>query len=95
MSKVIVIANQSLFDIANQEFGSIDAAFHIAVLNQMSVTDLPRPGQHLLVPELEFQKDIANYFKNAGIKIATVTRKPVQVVPIEDYSFPGEFPFSF
>lgn len=96
MRKVIAIANQSLYDIANQEFGSISAAFQIAVLNAMSVTDLPLPGQVLLLPNMEFEKDIAAYFKNNGIMIATVTQRPsVPAQIVDDYSLPGEFPYSF
>lgn len=95
MRKILALSNQSLFDIANQEYGSISAAFEIAVLNQMSVTDLPYPGQVLQLPDLEFERDIATYFKGLGIKIATVTRPFEQITVLEDYSFPGEFPFSF
>jgi len=95
MKTVIAIANQSLYDIANQEFGSISAAFHIAVLNNMAVTTLPFPGQVLLVPEMVFDRAVATYFKSHEIKIATVTKKVVPVITLDDYSLPGQFPYSF
>lgn len=92
MSRVIAIANQSLFDIANQEFGSIDAAFPIAVLNGWPVTHLPTPGQFVELPDLVIERDIAEYFKNNNISIATAVEPRVLD---EVYSFPGDFPFSF
>ncbi len=95
--KIIAIANQSLYDIANQEFGSIEAAFHIAVLNGRSVTYLPEPGEVIELPDMVFKKDVADYFKNNKIKIATVTK--ISAIPepenIDNYSLCGEFPYSF
>lgn len=94
--KIIAIANQSLYDIANQQFGSIEAAFHIAILNGRSVTYLPEPGEVIELPDMVFNKDVADYFKNNKIKIATVTTI-VRVAPenIDNYSLCGEFPYSF
>ncbi len=72
MATVRVHDGQSLFDVAIQTCGSIEAAFDIATLNGRSLTDILPPGLELAVPEA-VNKDIANYYANRNITPATGT----------------------
>ena len=47
MAKVVPVERQSLFDIALQSSGSIEAVFALAVENNISLTDMPTPGVEL------------------------------------------------
>ena len=53
MRTVIVLNNQSLWDIALQEYGTVEAVFELARANDMGVTDLLTAGQELVLPALE------------------------------------------
>jgi hypothetical protein len=70
MSKVMV--GQNLHDIAIQEYGTPDAAFNIAVSNDIAVTDLLTPAKEVVLPD-GVGKDIktANYYISQGLKPAT------------------------
>ncbi|WP_269222000.1 hypothetical protein [Flavobacterium sp. IMCC34518] len=69
---MIVQENQSLFDIAVQEDGSVLAVFEWALANGLSITDILEPGHKLTVPKSNFNNiDVANYFKGRNHKIAT------------------------
>lgn len=70
MRKVIVSGRQSLFDIANQECGSVTAVFEIAQANNVSITDMLSPGTELKIPEA-INKDIVSYFSGKNKKLAT------------------------
>ncbi|HBL74253.1 MAG: hypothetical protein A2W90_18035 [Bacteroidetes bacterium GWF2_42_66] len=65
-----VSVNQSLFDIALQSCGSVEAVFGIAELNGLAITDALAPGQELLVPE-PANKPVADYYKMKGLRPAT------------------------
>ncbi len=70
--KIIVIGNQSLFDIAIQEDGTILTAFDWAVVNEIQVTDLLIPGQTLINPNSQFRDvDVSQYFQLRNQMIAT------------------------
>jgi hypothetical protein len=87
-----VQANQSLFDIAVQEKGSVFAAFDLAVANDIAVTDDLTPGDVLQDIQTAFVNvDVAAFFKGKKQSIATVQayNEP------DDYSLPGgELPMS-
>lgn len=69
---VTVISNQNLFDIALQECGVATAAFAIALVNDMEVTDSLQPGQVLELPKIAPEDpDVVRYFKRRGVKVAT------------------------
>lgn len=65
-----VLQGQSLFDIAIQTAGSVEAAFDLAFLNGISVTDDIPAGFQLELPPI-VNKSIADYYVNKGIKPAT------------------------
>lgn len=89
--EVRVLHNQSLFDIAIQEYGTIEAAFDLALANDMNVTDTLIPGQVLKIPVLRVEdRDIAQYFKSR--KIYPSTALPlINESDVEEYfgSLPG------
>ena len=68
---VIVLHNQSLFDISIRYTGTIENAFKIAVANGLSLTDELEPGAQLIIPEVEMNNDVVNYFAGKGIQPAT------------------------
>jgi hypothetical protein len=79
---ITVLNNQSLFDIAIQEFGSAEAAFDIALANNLSVTDELSAGQVLKLGKTDFQnRQIADYYRNRGLKPATAAPAEIFVVP--------------
>jgi hypothetical protein len=65
-----VIQGQTFFDIAIQEFGSVEAAFQFATLNGLSVTDDLVPGA-LFQKTTVINKNILGYYQNKNIKPAT------------------------
>lgn len=69
-----VLNNQSLFDIAIQTLGSAEAAFDIALANNISITDDLEVGQTLQIPQAVtdyVRKQTVNYYKINDIKPAT------------------------
>lgn len=65
---------QTLWDIAIQRCGSSDAAFDIARLNNLNVTDEPQPGEVILLPHVRNSRITAYYCDNQ-IKPATWVNK--------------------
>lgn len=69
---IYAIENQSLFDVAIQESGSVMAAFDWALKNGNSITDELEPGLQLIPSESDFiNTDVARYFKGKRQMIAT------------------------
>lgn len=69
---IYAIENQSVFDVAVQESGSVLAAFDWALKNGLSLTDDLEPGQQLISPNSNFiNADVAGYFKGKKQMIAT------------------------
>lgn len=55
---------QTLFDIAVQYLGKVDAVFTIALLNELSITDVLESGQALVIPLPEFEElETVEFFK--------------------------------
>lgn len=52
--KITVLNNQTILDISIRYFGTADAAFEIATLNKLSLTDDLVPGQTLELPEVDY-----------------------------------------
>lgn len=74
--KVKVLDGQSLFDIAIRRCGDISAAYSIAEMNGLSITDPLTAGQELEIPD-PYDKDVAGYFSNRGIEPATALTSEV------------------
>ena len=69
---IYAIENQSFFDVASQESGSVMAAFDWTLKNGLSITDELEPGQQLISPNSSFRNaEVANYFKGKKQMVAT------------------------
>ncbi|MOA43351.1 hypothetical protein D3C78_1654920 [compost metagenome] len=79
---MVVQQGQCLIDIAIQHCGDASAAFAIAALNGLSVTDDVLPGVDLLIPEI-LDKGMTDYFLKNGFVPATGSVKP------ENYTLSG------
>lgn len=70
MRTAVAMSGQTMFDLALQYCGDIEAAFDIASLNDMPVTSSLCPGETIRLPDVA-NKRVADYFKANGIKPAT------------------------
>ena len=61
--KIRVLDGQSLFDIAVQHCGDVQASLAIAAANGLSVTDALLAGQELVVPE-PTDRDVQRYYRD-------------------------------
>ena len=87
---ITTLDGQSLFDIAVQEFGSIEAAFALATLNGLSVTDELTPGT-LLQKTGIINKKIVSYYSDKNIKPATGGIVTSTIGGIEYWAIETEF----
>lgn len=72
MPKVTVLHNQTLLDIAIQESGSADNWLEIAMLNNLTPTDLIIPGASIEIPtDITINTGIVNFLSTKGTKTAT------------------------
>lgn len=84
------LSGQSLFDLALQSSGSVEAAFELALLNSIGITDDIVPGINLSVASV-VNKQIAAYYKNKGIKPATYSVTESGIGGIEYWEVETEF----
>lgn len=82
MRSVVAHRNQSLLDIAIQEYGSVEAVVDIAMENDLSITDPLTPGQVILIPGDPIDSDIVTYYANRNIKPATAISELEQPMSI-------------
>ena len=80
-NEIRVVENQSVFDLAIEKCGTIEAVFAIAELNDLSITDALTPGQILLIPPSTssgngYNKPVTDYYKTRGLKPATDITNP-------------------
>lgn len=68
--KQTVLSSQSIFDLAVQELGSVEAAFELALLNDLSLTDNLTAGQMLELSDKQ-NRAVADYYAANGLKPAT------------------------
>jgi len=82
-----VLPGQTIFDISVQEFGSIEAAYPLATLNGLSVTDDIVSGT-LLQKTAVINKNILSYYQGKQIKPATGIGSSIgETNRIFDYTF--------
>ena len=83
--QVTVKQGQTIFDIAIQTAGSVEAAFSAARLNGMGITDDLTVGDTLISPPV-IDKRMLRHYNDAGIvpATATVTNYPVYSEPALD-----------
>ena len=75
------IIDQSLFDVAIQEDGSVLSTFEWAIKNGLSITDNLEPGQKLSTPISVFRNDeVARYFTGKRQMIATAKIDNIEII---------------
>jgi hypothetical protein len=70
MRTATIDKHQTIIDVALQECGNADAAFDIAALNGIEITDDIAPGTELLLPDVVDKKKV-KYLSDAGLKPIT------------------------
>lgn len=68
---VIVLPNQTLSDLAIQEYGDIAGVFFLAKENNISPTDKLIPGMVIKVPDIVINKEMQDYCKKNNVSPAT------------------------
>lgn len=86
MKEVTVINNQSIFDLAIQEYGDAEAIVNVALDNNLSITDKLSPGQKIKLPIYENKKNqMVDYFANKKLSIVTaITEQQTQELIADD-----------
>lgn len=76
--------NQSLFDIALQEYGDVRTVFDLALFNDISCTDILFTGMDVELPISEFiNKKTKDYYTREHIELATFTGENQEISIIE------------
>lgn len=84
--ETIVLEGQSLFDIAVQQAGSVEAAFALAVANNVSISaEVPAGTKLVNVPIVNTR--MAEYFKLKNLKPATYTSNSESEVKLTGIGF--------
>lgn len=90
-----VYAGQSFLDKVIETTGSIDNAFEMSLLNDMSITDDLIVGSELKIAKVT-NLFVVNYFNENNRPATIITTHPTEQTIEIDYRFPqGEFPISF
>lgn len=92
MGKIVVLEGQTLIDLAIQQCGSVEAAFQLAVENDLSVTDELSAGLELSSID-PVERPVAQYYEAKRLKPATSDLLESEVDPnrIFDLELPIEF----
>ena len=69
---ITVLPNQTLLDIAIQEYGVAEAVFLLAQENRISPTDRLNAGMVLKRPDVTMNKEMENYCKANRVSPATL-----------------------
>lgn len=71
MRTVKVVSNQTMIDIAVQEYGDMSAILLIAKANDISPTADLSPGTELMLPDIVVNKEMQDYCKVNSVSPAT------------------------
>lgn len=69
--RATALNRQSLIDIALQYGGTVDAAFEMSLMNNVSITADLVSGQQVDIPVIPQQAAVVNYYRRNGITPAT------------------------
>lgn len=75
-TKVIVLAGQTIPDIAMQQSGSVEAMFALAVNNGLSITDNLPVGSSLTYGATPYDSTVAKIFQDGNYKPASNDSSP-------------------
>lgn len=95
MATETVLNNQSLLDIAIQEYGTAQAVLALALANGLEATDRLEPGQVLVLPsEAPMDRDMVAYYRSRRIRPATA-RPLMAEEDLQEWfgSLPGMLPY--
>lgn len=83
--QIKVLHNQTLLDVAIQQYGSATSAIDLAIENNLSLTDTNEVGTPLIAEAKDTDtRIVAEYFQNKGLKPATQLTDEINVfVPSE------------
>lgn len=88
-----VLQGQSLLDISLECFGTIEAVFDIARLNNKSITQRLEPGEVLNLPAKDYgYKEIVNYYRQNKIQPATAHSTSSSANLLNDFLLPQVLP---
>ncbi|MCL2290818.1 MAG: hypothetical protein FWC34_09000 [Bacteroidetes bacterium] len=90
MTTITPLFGQSIFDIALKTCGIAEAAYDIALASGVSITDNVE-GDLLVVPEVEKNKRIVEYYAINSISPATDYQEKTKKHRIFDYTFDYTF----
>jgi len=79
---VFTLFNQTVFDMATQQLGSLEAVFALAQLNNMALSDDLQTGQQLNYSITPFNKAVLKIYQDNGYKPATGCTLPGQQPPV-------------
>ena len=69
---ITVLPNQTLLDIAMQEYGVAEAVFLLAQENRISPTERLTAGMELKKPDVTFNREMENYCQANRVSPATL-----------------------
>ena len=69
--KIVALNNQTLLDIAIQEYGTVEAVFELALANDISVHAEMQVGMKYDIPNSTKNIEILNYYQKQQIKPST------------------------
>jgi hypothetical protein len=69
--KIVALNNQTLLDIAIQEYGTIESVFELAMANDLSIHTSTVVGAVYQIPQAKKNTEVSNYYKNQQIKPST------------------------
>ena len=82
--QIKILHNQTLLDIAIQQYGSATMAINLAIENNLSLTEVNEVGTPLIAPLKDNEtRLIAEYFQNKGLKPATAINDLDVVIPVD------------
>ena len=88
--KTNVLSQQSIFDIAIQSLGTAEAAFELALENDIALTKILTTGEPLVLSQASGSKQVAEYYKTKQLKPATgVTDEQFREILGEGIDFMG------
>lgn len=70
------VKEQSLFDLALQTGGNVEAAFDLALSNELSVTGELEPGQ-AIAPSASLDLQVVDYYRVKNIRPATFSGEEI------------------
>lgn len=83
--KIVVLNNQTLLDIAIQEYGTIEAVFELAMANGLGITDELTTGTKLKIIKAKEETEILGYYKQNTISLSTgITKQNEENIIIPD-----------